>query len=174
MRRKIVAALLVVAFLPGVVFAAEDVFNNERGTISISSSGIASKGSQLVYCGGIVPPAGHSLGPVRFSTGALTSGTLTGGGTFSSVGSSFIVIGIGDYGEPKGTIFEGSFHGKVHWTLISQKGDKLVFELHGAVTGTLYNGRMVGLSTHQKIITTKEQLAQGIGHIASGKTVAYP
>jgi hypothetical protein len=174
MRRMIVVALLLVAFLPGAVFAAEDFFNNERGTISISNPGIVSKGSQLVYCGGIVPPAGHSLGPVSFSTGALTSGTLTGGGTFSSVGSSFLVIGKGDYGEPKGTIFVGGFHGKVHWTLISQNGVKLVFRLHGAVTGTLYDGRIVTLSTHQTIVTTKEQLAQGIGHIVSGKTIAYP
>ncbi len=173
MKRMIIVVLLALA-LPRVAFGAMDVFNNERGTISISYPGIVSKGSQLVYCMGIVPPAGHSLGPVSFSTGALIGGSLSGGGTFSDTGSSFTVIGKGNYGEPKGTIFVGSFRGKIHWTLISKNGVKLVFELHGSVSGIFYNGRMVTLHTKQTIITTEEQLAKGIGHIASGKTIAYP
>ena len=43
MKRMIVVALLALA-LPRVAFGAMDVFNNERGTISISYPGIVSKG----------------------------------------------------------------------------------------------------------------------------------
>ena len=172
MKRTTILALLACALLPIAAWASMHFFDNERGTISISESGIESKGTQLVRLGQIVPPPGHSLGPVKFLTGALISGTLAEGGKFSSLGSSFVVIGRGNYGEPKGTIFVGAFHGGIHWTLISKNGANLVFELHGTIQGQLWNGRMVRLQTKQTIVTTEEQLAKGIGHILIGKTTA--
>ena len=171
MKRTTILALLACA-LPIAAWASMHLFDNERGTISISESGIESKGSQLVRVGQIGPPPGHSLGPVKFTTGPLISGTLSEGGKFSSLGSSFVVIGRGNYGEPKGTIFVGAFHEGIHWTLISKNGANLVFELRGTVQGQLWNGRQVRLQTKQTIITTEEQLAKGIGHILIGKTTA--
>jgi hypothetical protein len=121
MRRVVVLALLALA-LPIAAWADGIDLTNQYGSISISNAGISSTQSQLTSFNGIVAPAGHSLGSVSFSTGALTSGSLRWGGTFSATGSTFVVIGKGKYGEPKGTIFSGSFVGPITWTLTSAPG----------------------------------------------------
>ena len=95
---KAVLFLIVLALaLPLTAFADGIVLTNQGGGIAISNAGISSIGSQLRSFNGIVAPSGHSLGSVRFSTGALISGSLAAGGTFSSTGSSFVVIGNGSY-----------------------------------------------------------------------------
>jgi PEP-CTERM motif len=168
------AALLLIVLalaLPFTALADGIVLTNQGGNIAISNAGISSIGSQLRSFNGIVAPSGHSLGSVRFSTGALTSGSLAAGGTFSSTGSSFVVIGNGNYGQPKGTIFSGSFVGPIIWTLTSAPGVKnLTFTLSGTIQGMLFDGRMVGGTTVQNIYSTNGQLAQGIGHIKVGST----
>ncbi len=168
------AALLLIVLalaLPLTAFADGIVLTNQNGSIAISMAGISSTGSQLRSFNGIVAPPGHSLGSVSFSTGALISGSIAAGGTFSSTGSSFVVIGRGNYGQPKGTIFSGSFVGPIIWTLTSPPGAKnLTFTLSGTIQGMLYNGRMVSGTTVQKIYTINGQLAKGIGHIKLGST----
>ena len=168
------AALLLIALalaLPLTAFADGIVLTNVGGDIAISNAGIRSIGSQLRRFNGIVAPAGHSMGSVRFSTGALISGSLAAGGTFSSTGSSFVVIGNGSYGQPKGTIFSGSFVGPIVWTLTSPPGAKnLTFTLSGTIQGMLYDGRTVTGTTVQNIYTVNGQLSQGIGHIKVGST----
>src|SRR5258707_11695469 len=95
--------LIVLALaLPLAAFADGIVLANQNGSIAISMAGISSIGSQLTGFNGIVAPPGHALGSVRFSTGALTSGSLATGGTFSSPRSSVFLIGSGNFGEPKG------------------------------------------------------------------------
>ena len=69
---------------------------NQFGSISVSNAGITSVQSQLKSFNGITNPSGHSIGSVSFSTGALISGSLAAGGTFSATGSSFLVIGKGN------------------------------------------------------------------------------
>jgi hypothetical protein len=168
------AALLLIVLalaLPLTAFADGIVLTNQNGSIAISTAGISSFGSQLKSFNGVVAPPGHSLGSVRFSTGALMSGSIAAGGTFSSTGSSFVVIGRGNYGQPKGTIFNGSFVGPIMWTLTSPPGAKnLTFTLSGTIQGMLYDGRMVSGTTVQNIYTINGQLAQGIGHIKVGST----
>jgi PEP-CTERM motif len=170
MKAALILIVLALA-LPLTAFADGIVLTNQGGNIEISNAGISSIGSQLRSFNGIVAPPGHSIGSVRFSTGALTSGSLATGGTFSSTGSSFVVIGNGNYGQPKGTIFSGSFVGPIIWTLTSAPGIKnLTFTLSGTIQGMLYDGRMVSGTTVQNIYTTNGQLAQGIGHIKVGST----
>jgi hypothetical protein len=167
------ALILIVLALasPLTAFADGIVLTNQGGNIAISNAGISSIGSQLRSFNGIVAPPGHSIGSVRFSTGALTSGSLATGGTFSSTGSSFVVIGKGNYGQPKGTIFSGSFVGPIIWTLTSAPGAKnLTFTLSGTIQGMLYDGRKVTGTTVQNIFTVNGQLSQGIGHIRVGST----
>jgi len=157
-------ALSLTAFADGIVLT------NQGGNIAISNAGISSIGSQLRSFNGFIAPSGHSMGSVRFTTGALTSRSLAAGGTFSSTGS-FVVIGNGNYGQPKGTIFSGSFVGPILWTLTSAPGVKnLTFALSGTIQGMLYNGRMVTGTTVQNIYTVNGQLTQGIGHIKVGST----
>jgi len=168
------AALLLIILalaLPLTAFADGIVLTNQGGSIAISNAGISSIGSQLRSFNSIVAPPGHSLGSVSFSTGALISGSLAAGGTFSCTGSSFVVIGKGNYGQPKGTIFSGSFVGPITWTLTSPPGAKnLTFALSGTIQGMLYTGRMVSGTTVQNIYTISPQLAKGIGHIKLGST----
>ncbi|MGA7292501.1 MAG: PEP-CTERM sorting domain-containing protein [Terriglobales bacterium] len=170
MRRVVVLALLALA-LPMAAWADGITLTNQYGSLSIGTSGITSTQSELMSFNGIVAPPGHSLGYVNYSTGALISGSIAAGGTFSATGSSFVVIGKGGYGQPKGTIFSGSFVGPISWTLTSPPGAKnLTYTLSGQIQGMLYNGRWVTGSTTQTIYSTAGQLALGIGHIRVGST----
>src|SRR6267378_1410607 len=88
-------------------------------------------------------------------------------GTFTSVGSFFKVVGVG---QAKGTIFSGVFVGPITWTLVSQSAPTLIFQLSGALSGMLHNGHMTTGTTTQLFKTTTDQLAKGIVHITSGDT----
>jgi hypothetical protein len=156
---------LVLLTLPMAAWANGIDLFNKFGTITISNAGITSKGSQLSQFNGI--NTGHSLGSVSFGTGALVSGSIQAGGTFSSVGSFFKVVGIG---QVKGTVFSGVFVGPITWTLVSQSGPTLIFQLSGALSGVLNNGHMATGTTTQLLKTTTAQLAKGIVHITSGDT----
>jgi hypothetical protein len=170
MRRVLVLAVLAMA-LPIAAWADGIDLTNQFGSISVSAAGITSVGSQLKSFNGITAPPGHNLGSVSFSTGALISGSIAAGGTFSSTGSTFIVKGIGNYGQPKGVIFSGSFIGPITWTLTSGPGVKnLTYSLSGTIQGMLYNGHIVTGTTTQNIFTVNGQLNQGIGHIRTGST----
>ncbi len=170
MRRVLVLALLALA-LPMAAWADGITLVNEFGGLSVTDSGVSTKGSELKQFNSIVAPPGRSLGSVSFSTGALLTGTLLSGGTFSATGSSFLVVGVGKYGEPKGTIFSGAFTAPVDWTLTSPPGDKSrTYTLSGTISGMLYTGRIVSGTTTQNIFTSNGQLAQGIGHIRMGTT----
>jgi len=141
---------------------------NKFGTISISNAGITSTGSQLRQFKAL--DTGHALGSVMFSTGALLTGSILTGGTFSSIGSMFEVIGKGNGGQPKGVIFDGAFVGPILWTLVSQNGPSLIFQLNGQISGQLYNGTTVSGTTTQMFHTTPAQLANGILHLTGGNT----
>jgi hypothetical protein len=167
MRRALILALISITLPMAARADTIDLFN-KFGTITISNAGIASKGSQLSQFKGIAP--GHSLGSVSFATGALLSGSIQAGGIFSSVGSFFNVVGIGNFGQPKGTIFTGAFVGPISWTLLSQTGQTLFFQLGGALSGQLANGHTISGTTTQLFRTTPAQLAKGIVHLTSGQT----
>jgi hypothetical protein len=169
MRRVLVLALLALA-LPMAAWADGIDLVNLHGSISISSAGIASVGSQLHSWNGVVATPGHSLGSVTFSTGALLSGSILAGGTFSDVGSSFVVVGKGPQVPHKGVIFTGAFVGPVTWTLVSQVGQSLTYTLSGNIAGTLYNGHFVTGSTTQTIYSVPGQITAGVGHIRVGNT----
>ena len=170
MRRVVVLALLALA-LPMAAWADDITLTNLFGSISINNSGIASVGSQLHSFNTIVAPAGHSLGSVSFHTGALLTGTIYTGATFAGGASSgFVVIGKGNYGQPKGTIFTGSFVGPVNWTVVSHVKSTWKFELKGTIQGTLWDGRSATGTTTQTIVTVNGQLVKGIGHIKMGDT----
>jgi PEP-CTERM motif len=133
---------------------------NRFGTVLFTNAGVVSKGSQLQSFNGIFAPPTHALGSVKFSTGALVSGDLWNGGTFSSVGSSFVVTSAGGgYGQPpKGIIFSGTFVGPITWTLVNHPGTfDYVFTLSGTIKGQLWNGRTVSGTTTQTIYAEKNQ-----------------
>ena len=171
LQMKAALYLIVLALaLPFTAFADGIVVTNQYGSIAISNAGITSTNSELKSFNGIAATPGHSLGSVSFSTGALTSGSISAGGIFSSAGSTFIVTGNGNEGVPKSAIFTGSFTGPIAWTLTSKFGNNLTYTLSGAISGMLYTGRNVTGTTTQTIYSSTQQLSQGIGHIRAGST----
>lgn len=167
MRRALFLALISLV-VPTAARADGVDLLNKLGTITISNAGITSKGSHLQQFNGI--NTGHALGSVSFGTGALLSGSIQTGGTFSSAGSFFNVTGAGNGGQPKGTIFSGVFVGPISWTLVSQSGQSLIFQLSGSLSGQLHNGHTVTGTTVQMFHPTPAQLAKGIVHITTGET----
>ena len=101
MRRVVVFALLALA-LPLAAWADGITLTNQDGTVSISGmtgtgglgtigvSTITSKGSELTQWNGTQAKPGGALGSVSFSTGALLSGSISGGGTFAAGGSQIV------------------------------------------------------------------------------------
>jgi len=151
---------------------ADIILTNQFGTVSVSAAGVSSFGSQLHSFNGIVAAPGHSLGSVSFTTGAMIGGTLAGGGTFSSVGSTFNVIGKGNWAQGHNTaIFTGSFTGDISWTLTAVSGQLKTYTLAGAISGQLWDGRTVTGTTQQTIyVLNNKQFSQGVGHIHTGTT----
>ena len=169
MRRVVFLALLALA-LPMAAWANGIQLTNQFGSVSVSSAGITSVGMQLMSFNGITAPPGHSLGTVSFSIVGPITGSLWTGGTFSSAVSTFLIKGIGSYGQPKGAIFTGSFVGPINWTVVSNVKNSWTFTLSGAIQGTLSDGRTVNGTTSQTIYSSTAQLGAGIGHIRVGTT----
>lgn len=171
MKRVVFGLALLALVLPIAARADGITLTNQRGTITILDTGITSTGSQLTSFNGIQAPKGHAMGTVNYATGALDSGSIWTGGTFSSVGSFFNVTGVGGYGEPKGPIFTGTFVGEINWTLISSDKFLHIYELQGDIAGQIWNGRMVSGSTTQTIYTKwNQEMIDHKGSIKLGTT----
>jgi hypothetical protein len=141
MLKKVVLLVVLALALPIAAVADSQIdFNAQGGTLSGSASGLSLTGSTLIavtnYFG--LSTVGTNLGTVSFTTGALLSGSLTNGGTFSSVGSTFSIVGNGFNGVPLGTIFSGSFTSDI--TLLASGTSLHSYGLFGVVSGTLSTG----------------------------------
>lgn len=150
MKRVVLTALLALA-LPLASWANSSnlVFSNTGGKIAVGGSNAAPTlnitNSVLTSFTGFsgVPITGN-LGYVGFSTGAMISGTLGGGGVFAS-GGSFTISGNGSNGLPNGYLFNGTFSGPVTWSAVFNplgnrgKGN-WSYVLTGTVSGSLSNG----------------------------------
>jgi hypothetical protein len=192
MRRVVGVLALLALALPIAAWADTITTTNQTGTIAISgmsgtgglgtvgTSMISSKGSQLTNFSlgsfSASSTKGTDLGSVSFTTGALSSGSVSGGGTFAG-GGSFTLVGQGIWlaglsSSPKGksTLFRGSFVGPIDWTLDSKVGPKETFTLTGNIAGTLYNGIFVSGTTTQNFYSYSGQLFSGVGHIQVGNT----
>jgi len=152
--KPVLLGLALLALLLPIAARADGIdLSNQFGTVTIANSGISTIGSELMSFNGIQAGKNHSLGTVSFSTGALISGDIWNGGTFSDVGSTFFVTGKGNYGQPKGTIFDGTFLGPISWTLIASNKQFHEYQLTGEIVGQIWTGRTVTGSTTQTIYT---------------------
>jgi hypothetical protein len=173
MRRVVVLALLALV-LPMAAWADGIDLTNKFGSIAISNAGISSVGSQLTSWGGMTGVHGS----VSFTTGALTSGgSYLTGGTFSSTGSTFVVLGVGKWAKQLTgqthnpiTLFSGSFSGPISWTILSQTKVSTTYQLSGTIVGALYDGRIVSGTTTQVLTATNGQWIAGVGHIKLGNS----
>ena len=171
MRRIAQVLTLCTLLLPMAAWANGVLLTNEFGSVTLSDAGIVATGSELTgfRSNWNHAPPGHDLGSVSFSTGALVSGSVLGGGVFSSTGSSFISTGFGNYGVPNGTIFSGSFLGPIDWTLVSKTSSHYVFDLTGNLSGVLFSGRSaLGTTTQTIYVSMNQQGSIHVGHTAAG------
>jgi hypothetical protein len=175
MKRIVLMALLALA-LPVAAFAGSVDFGNTGGTLAGSSAGLTLTGSNLTSVIGLGSGTCATFAPcgsVTFTTGALTSGNLTTGGTFSSVGSSFQIMGNGTDGLPA-VIFSGSFIGSVSWIENTNCGTdgSICYTLSGSISGTwLGTGQTVNGATVQLTFNAGKNGFTGSVPLASGDTV---
>lgn len=174
MKRIVMMALLALA-LPVAAFAGSVDFGNSGGTLAGTTAGLTLSGSNLTTVIGLgsgTCSSGSPCGTVSFSTGALTSGNLMTGGTFSSAGSSFTIMGNGTDGLPA-NIFTGSFVGNVTWVENTNCGTdgSICYTLYGSISGTWSNGTTVNGATVQLTFNAGKNGFTGSVPLASGDTV---
>jgi hypothetical protein len=170
---KRILLLTVLILIPAASFASSVVDFSNRGTISGSTSGLTLNSTLIAVSGlnggGLVT---GDLGSVKFTTGALTSGSLAMGGTFAA-GGSLTVEGNGTDGIPKGTLFTGTFSSPVAWTLITAANGTHNYDLTGAVSGELEGTSHFG-AVVQLTATTGRGFFTGHPIESSGNTVLSP
>lgn len=171
MKRMVVLALLALS-LPMAAFATTVDFTNSHGVLTGNAAGLTLTGSELIAVsgfggGGLVT---GNLGTVSFSTGALASGTLQHGGTFSGTGSTFDIVSNGGGGMPTGAIFTGSFTGAVSWTMVTLANGTHNYTLTGSISGTWVGGQVLSGATVQLTINTGKGYFNGRTRISSGDT----
>ena len=142
--KRIVMMVVLALALPMAAFAGGVDFGNSGGTLAGTTAGLTLSGSNLttvVGLGNDTCSHGMPCGTLSFSTGALTSGSLVTGGTFSGTGSTFTITGNGTDGLPA-VIFTGSFVGTVTWVENTNCGTdgSICYTLYGSISGTWYNG----------------------------------
>ena len=175
MLKKVVLPALLALALPIAALADSQInFNGQGGSLSGSSAGLTLTGSTLIavsnYFG--FSTIGSNLGTVSFTTGALLSGSLAGGGTFSSTGSTVTIVGNGVNGVPLGTIFSGSFTGDV---TLNESGTSLhSYSLFGVVTGTLATGGQANGSLIMDFATGKGWMGESVKVGSVDTTVVAP
>jgi len=171
--RSLTIGLIALACLmiPAASFADSSVdFSNNGGTLTGSSStGLSLSGSTLIaILASGNPKVTGDLGTVTFSTGALSSGSLTMGGTLAA-GGTFTVTGNGTNGVPSGTLFTGSFSGPSTWALVTLANGTHSYTLTGTLTGTADGASVAGV-TVQLTINTGVGYFNGSTMIAGGDT----
>ena len=162
--------LLLALSLPALASTVD--FSNQGGTLTGSNAGLTLSGSLLV---GVSEPTipliitGPNLGSVSFTTGALTSGSLTLGGTLAA-GGTFDISTNGSNGLPNAMVFNGTFDGPVSWVLITLANGTHNYTLTGTLSGTWITGASVNGVTVQLTINTGKGYFNGSTTLSSGNT----
>jgi hypothetical protein len=166
-RSPITLVIVTLAFLTTLTLGAfADSLNitNKQGTVTVDQTGVSMFQSQLLQYNG--QHGNHSMGYVTYSTGTLLTGSVLGGGTFSSVGSIFQVVGQA-HGIPHGVIFNGTFLGSITWTALNGQ-----YKLIGQIQGMMYTGRIVTGYTVQTFSRTSD--GRWIGVSGKSSTSQHP
>jgi hypothetical protein len=112
-------------------------WGNTGGTLTGSDAGLALTGSYLTDA---LDHGGSDLGTVTITTGALLSGSLVSGGTFSDVGSSFSIYlkpgVLGGAFSGGGVIFNGVFTSPISWSSFGNGS----YSFGGSLQGTWASG----------------------------------
>lgn len=169
-------AFLCCLVLPSATFASSNSnvdFSNSGGTLTGTSAGLSLSGSTLIAVQGM--SAGlltGNLGTVSFTTGALTSGSLTTGGTFAA-GGTFTIDANGTDGLAAGVLFSGTFSGPVTWTLTPLANGTYNYTLTGVVSGMMGSTQVSGV-TVQLTVNTGKSYFSGTTTVSGGDTTLVP
>jgi hypothetical protein len=155
--RKIALLAVLIAAVPLASWASSSVdfqgFNGKgyykNGVLSTGNGG--SHFSIINGMGG-KSLSGPNLGHIAFSTGKLTHGSLTHGGTFAA-GGSFTIMGNGKSGVPGGALFAGKFSGPVTLA-VSVSGGIYHYTITGAIAG-MWGGKLVNGTVTLNLVGTK-------------------
>jgi hypothetical protein len=175
MKRIVFIALLALA-LPVAALAGNVGFTNNFGTLAGSDAGLTLTGSELTQVTGLNGGTGiisGDLGTLSFTTGALLTGSLSGGGTFSSTGSSFTITSNGSSSKlPSGVLFSGTFTGTIRWEINPDCGPSgsVCYTLNGSIKGTFWNGQTVSGATTQLTFNAGKNGFMGSVGLNSGET----
>ena len=120
-------------------------------------------GTATVSMSGISGVIGNGTDTMNFATGPLVSGSLSGGGAFSSSGSNLTIA------HSTVFLFSGILVGDSTWTLISRYRSKSVFHLEGEVYGHTQSGRFFYGVTNETIVVTPTGAAITEGHTCYGE-----
>jgi hypothetical protein len=167
----------VLACLPLAASANSVDYGNTGGTVTAISGGTALSliGSMLtVVSGGPCSPlCSGNLGTVTFTTGALTSGSLTTGATFGA-GGSLTIMGNGTDGLT-GALFTGTFTSAT-WTVNTLPSGKIVFSFTGTLQGTNGFSGLEAFTIQGSKIVNVNPFIGGHGSVAwaSGNTTVSP
>jgi len=168
MVKKVLMLAVLALALPLAAFATSGSIGitNAGGTLTGSSSGLSLTGSTLVRVDGWFGSSGMimgNLGSVSFTTGALLSGSLTGGNATFANGGSFMITGNGMNGLPNGVIFSGAFTGNQPVQLQEfSSGSTYWYTISGTIQGTLSTGfQTTGATVQLTVFTHKGPLANG-------------
>jgi hypothetical protein len=117
-----------------------------------------------------------TLGTFNFSTGAMTTGSLAGNGTFA--GANLLIMGNGTNGMASGILFQGTFTGPVKWVgTFNPAGfggvGNWTYVLSGNISGFLGNGAHASGGTVQftfdvpngQQFSTRVRLNQGVSTV---------
>ena len=169
--KRMFSLLVLTLALPVAALSSSVDFTNNGGTLSGNSAGLSVSGSTLIEVNGLngMGLVTGNLGSVTLSTGSLSSGSLTMGGTFAA-GGSFVITGNGTNSIPNTVIFNGSFSGPVTWSLITLGDGTHAYTLSGALTGTWYTGATVNGATIQLTVPVGSGFFSGSATISSGDT----
>jgi hypothetical protein len=174
MKKTLLLAVLALA-LPTALFAGSSVdYTNLGGNLMGSTSGLTLSGSSSSTLA-ILSSVGHapvlgSLGTVSFGTGALETGSLALGGTFSSTHSWFTITGNGSNGLPNGVIFNGAFSSDINLAEYTLPDGTHTYVLSGRLDGMSGTGlREAGL-TSQIVFNTGKGFFDGGSYVTSGDT----
>jgi hypothetical protein len=154
LKKAVLLTVLALAIPIAAVADSTITFTTQGGTLTGNSSGLTLTGSVLTFLNsqGTVS-VGTNLGSLNFMTGALLTGSIAAGGTFSSAGSTFNLVGNGINGVPLGAIFTGSFVNDITLALLAGSGGH-DYVLFGLISGTLPSGGSVNGLMHMDFMST--------------------
>jgi hypothetical protein len=167
---KLAFALVALLGLASPITAAATTITNTGGTLNGSNTGLALT-SNVTGVGSITGLG--TLGSIKITTGALISGSLSGGGTFN--GGTITVTananGVAN-GLPSGAgaIFTGSFVGPVTWVANPTGNGHFTYTLTGSVQGIFLGAGSPNGGTTQITVVLSGPYNGGRANLSGGVT----